>query len=252
MIVNGCSFSDDKQRPTWATYVKDRFEFEIYENLARGAAGNFYICDSTINFLESAGLDPQETCVIVMWSGTGRKDLRISGDWYYHLKKNYRYLTQADSKNDSFYLFSGGLTNSWFENSDTKQIFNWLYKLSDPQSLCMDSFTHMIKLENYLQNHNYHYAMTSYVNYWQGESCHGSGDYSIPWFLKDHNIIKNYTFDQWFFVNQQKDTLFEFANNLAQLDNTQHPTALAHQQFADEIVVHQVLSKFMCNATKAA
>lgn len=254
-IVNGCSFSDDSRlntnTVTWATYVNKNLQFDYYQNLARAGAGNSYICESTIGFLETQNLDPDETCVIIMWSGTGRKDLRISGDWYFYLKNKYPFLSQAGYNDVDYYLFSGGLTNSWMDIGEVKKIFDWLYKLSDPHSLCLDSLTNMIKLESYLQNQGYSYAMTSFQNLWQGEST-VTGDYCIPWFLKDQVILKNYEFDHWFFINQKKDCLGEFSRNLKEIDNTGHPTALAHEMFANQIVIPELSKRFMCKVTKAA
>ena len=252
-MVNGCSFSDDSRSngPTWATYVNKNLQFDYYQNLARIGAGNYYICESTIGFLETQNLDPAETCVLVMWSGTSRKDLRISAEWYFYLKDKYRHLLQAGYNDIDYYLFSGGLSNSQLGDGELKKIFDWLYKLSDPHSLCLDSLTNMIKLESYLQNQGYNYAMTSFQNLWQGESI-VNGDYCIPWFLKDQVILKNYKFDRWFFINQNKDCLGEFAKNLGQLDNTGHPNALAHEMFANQIVIPELSKRFMCKVTKAA
>lgn len=253
LIVNGCSFTADNlvNQTTWASYTHKQLQFDRYQNLARQGAGNFYICESTIGFLETQNLVPSDTCVLVMWSGTGRKDIRISADWYFYLKDHYAYLSQSGFNDIDYYLFSGGLTNSWMDTGEVKKIFDWQYRVSDPYSLCLDSLINMIKLESYLRDHGYTYMMTSFVNLWQGESA-TSGDYCIPWFLKNQDIFKKYKFDNWFFVDTNKNCLGEFAKDIEEIDSTGHPTSRAHEMFANQIVIPELSKRFMCKATRAA
>ena len=239
-VVNGCSFTDDVEGNTWATYIDNEFKFENYTNLAHGAAGNFYIANSTVNYLESTNLNPSETLVIIMWSGTGRKDIRISGEWYYYFENQYNWRAQSQKGNESeYYLFSGGLTNSWLTNPDTKKIFNWAYKLSDPVSLCKDTLMYIMSLENYLKARGYRYRFSSFVNYWSTSQDYNkfTGDYSIDFFLKDDLVYQNFNFDPWIFVNSDRDCLAEFAESIIELDSTIHPTESGHQKFAKQIII---------------
>ena len=208
-----------------------------YTNLARSSAGNEYICDSTIKFLENANLDPSTTLVMIMWSGTGRKDLQISGEWWYHIKQTYGLGHQI--QDETYYLFSGGLYNSWTTNGTIKKIFEWPYKLSDPSVLCQHSLMQFINLENYLKVHGYHYRFLIYTDCLSPayESNWLNGDYNIGYFCKDRALYKNYQFSNWIFLNQNMDCLAEFARNSQQLNSTQHPTALAHKEFAHQVVL---------------
>jgi hypothetical protein len=235
LVVNGCSFTDDRNKNTWATILAKQYPNLNYHNLASVAAGNDYIANSTIEFLEKNNFDPAETLVLIMWSGTGRKDLKVSGEWWYHLNKEYPH---GSKLNDEYYLFSGGLTNSWTTNNTVKKIFNWLYKLSDPTTLCRSSVMNFINLENYLRVQGYQYKFTSYVNYWDPltESNFNSGDYSIGHFAKDYSLFQKYNFSNWFFVNNQRDCLAEFALGINELDTTGHPTVVGHEKFAKQIV----------------
>jgi len=238
LLVNGCSFTDDSGCVlTWATFLKEIVRPEQYINLASGGAGNEYICKSTINFLETTHLDPEQTLIVIMWSGTGRKDLTVSGEWWYHLKNDYYYLAKAT--NEEYYLFSGGLTNSWLDNSFTKNTFSPLYKLSDPLSLSLDSLYHFNVLKNYLENKKYQFKFTSYFDYWSSdiESVHDTGDYSIGWFCKDHPVYKNFDFSNWICID---NSLGNFAKSLDELDQTVHPTTAAHSKFTTDILVHQL------------
>ena len=239
LVVNGCSFTDDRNNNTWATILAKQYPNLNYYNIASVAAGNDYIANSTVEFLEKNNFNPKETLVVVMWSGTGRKDLKISGEWWYYLTEQY---PQGRKLNEEYYLFSGGLTNSWTTNNTTKKIFDWVYKLSDPTTLCQSSFMNFLNLENYLRVNNYQYKFTSYVNYWDPltESNFNSGDYSIGHFAKDYPLFQNYNFSNWFFVNKKQDCLAEFALGINELDNTGHPTTAGHQQFAETIAVPAV------------
>jgi len=248
LVVNGCSFTESNHLQTeggpyggsWAAHVSTALAPNSYQNLARSGAGNFYISNSTIDYLASNRPDPKETLVIVMWSGSGRKDFRISGEWYYHFENQYTYRAKSGSDDDSeYYLFSGGLTNSWMSSSITKKAFEWPYRMSDPVSLCKDSLMHIINLESYLQAHGYQYRFTGYFNQWtdQADHSHISGDYSLGYFLKDIPTYKNYSFKNWIFVDQQRNCLGEFASDLDLLDHTHHPLAAAHQMFAEKIII---------------
>jgi hypothetical protein len=248
LVVNGCSFTRDQTNTnTWATHLRNTIEPKIYQNLACSGAGNFYICNSTIDYLSSSNLDPAETMVIVMWSGSGRKDIRISGEWYYHFENQYNYRAKSFNDNESeYYLFSGGLTNSWMETPPIRKIFEWSYKLSDPVSLCKDTLIHIINLENYLKVHGYQYRFAGYVNQWTSAQDHSplSGDYSIGYFLKDMPVYDQYKYDSWIFVDQERNCLGEFAKNINELDQTVHPTELAHRLFANNIILPQLIDSY--------
>jgi hypothetical protein len=95
-----------------------------------------------------------------------------------------------------------------------------------------------LNLENYLKVQDYHYRFTSFVNYWDSNTEFVSeGNYSIGYFCKNYPIYQKYDFSNWFFVNEQKDCLAEFAKKLGELDNTRHPTETAHEKFVEEIVL---------------
>lgn len=232
LVVNGCSFTSDQKGKTWATFINDKLKLANYYNLAQGGAGNKYICDSTIEFLESKNFIPQETLVLIMWSGTGRKDLHIGGDWYFYLRDEYPYLCQKN--NESYYLHSGGLTNSWMQNNFTKKVFANLYKLADPYSLCVENLLFFIQLESYLKCKGYKFAFTNFYNIWNPtvEST-PVGDYCIAHFCTatPTPIYNNLNFNNWIFLDKNKTCLGDFARRINQLDNY-HPTELAHKKFA--------------------
>lgn len=233
LVVNGCSYTDDRYHPTWATMLAEKLPGINYYNLASGSAGNDYICKSTINFLADKNFVPDETLVLIMWSGTLRKDLNITGDWWYNLQEHYP--LGRNYNDQEYYVFSGG-GYSWTKNPVTRKIFGQLYKTSDPTTLCHDSLMNFVNLENYLIVNRYKYKFTNYINYWHNKSAI-TGDYCIGFFSCDDPLYKSYDFSNWFFANTYRDGLSEFASSLQQLDETWHPTQLGHQIFCDQVVI---------------
>lgn len=244
LLTNGCSFTSDSNGFTWATKLQESSNFSSYQNIAASGAGNEYICNSTIHYLESTTLTPEETLVIVMWSGTGRKDISVTGEVYYQIVADKQHGCGANF-NNLYYLFSGGLTNSWTKNTFTDRIFNSMYKVSDPLVLCLDSLLNFIKLEQYLKSGKYHYVFTNYINYWNPniESCHG-GDYSIGFFCNEQLIYKNFDFSNWFFIDEHKNCLGEYAKSVDLLDHTGHPTKTCNEMFADLFVLPELKKRF--------
>jgi hypothetical protein len=98
---------------------------------------------------------------------------------------------------------------------------------------CRESLVHFLNLENYLKVHGYQYKFTSYCNYWNGDEYNKfSGDYNISYFCQTLPIFKKFDFSNWFFLNDNKDCLGEYAHSINQMDETWHPTQLAHENFA--------------------
>jgi hypothetical protein len=203
--------------------------------MGRGGAGNRYICNSTIQFLENQNFNPAETIVIIMWSGPGRIDVDLSSEWWNYLYEKHPY--GKNLNNQHYYLFSGGING--YGPTDIREIFNWGYKLSDPHTLCSDSLMYFINLENYLKIHGYQYRFTSFVNYWNpmNESSKITNQHSISYFCNNYAIYQNYKMTNWFFVNDQRDCLAEFSMDINELDHTAHPTAEGHRKFTEKIVL---------------
>jgi hypothetical protein len=236
LVVNGCSFTDERYGSTWATFLAQTHSNLNYHNMGRCGAGNRYICNSTIQFLESQNFNPAETIVIIMWSAPGRIDLDLSSEWWNYLYEKHPY--GIASTDTHYYLLSGGINHS-NHLPDIREIFKWGYKLSDQHTLCLDSLMYFINLENYLKIHGYQYQFTSFVNYWNplNESSKIANQYSIPYFCNKHKIYQNYKMTNWFFVNDQRDCLAEFSIDINELDHTTHPTVEGHRKFAEQIVL---------------
>jgi len=198
-------------------------------NLAQGGAGNTYISNSIIDYLETAQLDPVETVVMAMWSGTSRKDITVGEEFWDNLDYSYKF----KSANNNYYVSSCGTGNAWQDSRETQQLFKMLYVGSDSTSLCRDSVRNFLNLENYLTANSYKFKFTGFYNLWESadKSTSAVGDPLLNKY--DHRVdMKN-----WFFVNHNRDSFWEFANSKKLLDRDQwHPNDQAHQQYAEQIV----------------
>jgi len=234
LIVNGCSFTDDEKNETWATYVNEVLSPLEYINLAKGSAGNQFICDSTIEFLESKQIDPSDSVIIIMWSGIGRKDYNISGEWYYYFKDFYSLVCERND--ETYFLHSGGLTHSWLENKTIRKIFEPVYKIVDPLSLCKENLLFFIKLKSYLNSKGYNFIFTNYFNTWDPtvESTHG-GDYCIAHFCEQFPLYTNFDFSNWHFANGNRDCLGDIALQQNKIVKA-HPTNEMHKQFSKTVI----------------
>lgn len=244
LVVCGCSYTDDKNYTTWASILSRHYPNINYHNIAAGGSGNDYICNRTINFLEQQSFNPAETLVLVMWSGTGRKDIKVSGEWWYHIQNQYSYTSRDDHEN--YYVLSGGLVNVWTTNNTTKQMFDWPYRVADPRLLCQNSLMNFLNLENYIKVKGYKHRFTSFANYWEieSESNFLAGDYSIGAFCQDDPLYQKFNFSNWFFVDHQKNCLAEFSRDAGELDGSGHPTELSHQKFFNQIVLPEIGNLF--------
>ena len=253
-LANGCSFTEYVEHPdcpdgmhkTWATFLAEQLAVENHINLASSGAGNDYICQSTVNYLENADLDPAETLVIVMWSGVARMDFPMNQDWYQHFKFGEHTVCKTDGI--SRWISSGGEDGRWNGKNSVKSIFNSVYKINDPVDHCMKSLRYFVMLESYLKSRGYKFLFTSYINYWRDDLPYYeiknntpsenklTVDPNIGYHCKDYPILKKFDFSNWFFINDQQDTVCEFAHSRYPRGDW-HPSYDAHREFAEEIVL---------------
>ena len=239
LLVSGCSFTKltNLANPSWPHHTADILKIKNVVNLAVSGAGNTYICNSIIDYIEDFKPDPEKTLVTVMWSGIGRKDILVSGEYWYLLSQ-YPFKKEYKNNPDSYYVFSSGMSNSWRDHDETRKLFEPLYLRDDPFSLCKQSLINFVNLENYLKVRNYKFKFTSFINQWQvDKQSADNGDYSLGYFASNFAMYKNLNFDNWFFVDQQKNSFYEYAkwNNMLN-DDKFHPAPPAHLKYAEQFV----------------
>jgi hypothetical protein len=233
LVVSGCSFT---QTPVgylnWSAYLRNTIPEVNYVNHGRSGAGNNYIADSMMKYLLKEKPDPQETLIMVMWTGVTRFDFNISKD-YYNLLEGW---INKEHNQDTHYVCSTGIGGLW--PPVLKPLFSSLYKATDYKALASNTLFQMCSLKNFLENCGYRYKFMSYVNYWnQPKDWYSPNlDFSIGYYDGDDPLLSNLG-NHWIWVNENKDCLYEFAKsrNMLQEDNF-HPTPKAQELFFNEII----------------
>lgn len=244
LVANGCSFTGlDKRYTSWSEVVADKLNVSTYKNLGMGGAGNRYIALSTIDYLEHANLNPSDTAVVIMWSGPSRKDIAVSKDWWdYVHANNYTFGAQfvlgpSPDEEYTYWVFSGGIASSWNNNSVARELFSSAYKSADAQVMCKESLTYFNLLSDYLTKHKYRFKFTSFINYWKSDELASHGEFNIGHYCQQVPSYQQFDFTNWLFVDSDKNSFGEFAQELQQIDSTYHPTGSAHQQYAENFVI---------------
>ena len=116
LLASGCSFTYNNSTTdlcSWPYYLRDLGNFEAVYNVAQSGAGTTHIFNSIVNEIETnSKINPDDTQVIVMWSGLTRTDTiatqDITAPWHhmsnYHFNERFATLSlfnQASSRLDS-------------------------------------------------------------------------------------------------------------------------------------------------------
>jgi hypothetical protein len=175
-----------------------------------------------------------------MWSGPTRIDVPMSKYWYQHIK--FGEYSCCKTNDTSYWINSGGMVGSWKNYNISRNVFEHLYKITDPVDLGMQSLRYFILLESYLKQCGYKFLFTSFINYWDTSKEYPDmsvGEYNLGWLCKEQLIFKNFDFSNWLFVNDRKDCIGEFAWD-EHSNGDAHPRDEMHQRFAREIVLPRV------------
>jgi hypothetical protein len=185
-------------------------------------------------------LNPNETLIIIMWSGLSRMDLPMSKEWYKHIKFGEYSCCKTDGI--GYWINSGGMSGSWKNSKIAQDIFNNVYKITDPVDYCLKNLRYFIMMESYLKTRGYKFLFTSFINYWHTTHSYNRLIHSEPnigYHCKDYPIFQRFDFNNWFFINDRQDTICEFAMTHGPRGDV-HPSDKMHQKFAEEIVLPRV------------
>jgi len=239
LVTSGCSFTMGDQ--SWTTVIQNELNIPRLFNLGSSGAGNRYIVNSVIDTIQYNQLLPQDTFVLVMFSGPARFDEIVSGEYWY-LLSDYHWKTKLHTGEDGYWIHSGGRGNSWQDHNETVKLFIQKYVVSDPLTICKETLVAILALENFLQSRGFEYRFMSYVNYWTSDKeSVAQGDFSLTHFCSHLPAYQEINFDKWIFSNDKKDCLYEFcfANHYLKEDNF-HPTSFGHQEFAKNVILTQI------------
>jgi hypothetical protein len=236
LVVSGCSFTvPTHEYDSWPKLLANQLNIHTLHNMAIGGAGNYYIKNSVIDAIEKFNTVPENTLVLVMWSGISRADVRISQEFYDYLyEKNYSAKMSIAQSPECCYVLSGGINNSWQELPELQLLFKNFYLYSDRESLVKSSLDCFRDLENYLIVNNYKYRFLNFQNFWNPQN-------PLPvdnnFLLGDINKHIQDTSSWIFNDSTSSNGFYEFAKSKNQLDSDAwHPAPGAHKLFVEEIV----------------
>jgi hypothetical protein len=222
VLVNGCSFTARSQCENWPEHLPENWQVT---NIASHAAGNQWICDSTI--VKSINFDYD--LVLIMWSGLTRIDMPVN-------KETWEQFWQFKSCNDlGLYYGHCGIGDN--PKSPMVDITKPIIKFSSAKELIFQSLLNMLKLQAWLESRNVDYRFMSYMNYWNDSYIENGFEYPSVKNLGLDSLINEINFDKFIFADNHKNGIFELAKNqnLFDVDNI-HPNTQAGKLWADIIV----------------
>ena len=234
LLVSGCSFTKWGYK-TWPDYIVDKSDknLELIQ-LAIPGVGNNYICNSVIDTIISKKLTPENTFVMVMWSGISRHDLCVGKEFVDLILQDKRDFVNL---HDKFYILSGGELGDWKNNSYTQGHFETYYKMTDKKCHLDQTVKNIIFLKSFLENNGFSYKFMSYTNSFSSKQEMAADDYTAyncdPAFNLDSIIDAN-----WIFADMHQNCLYEFAKDSKMLsDDDFHPITEAHEQFVELVIM---------------
>ena len=223
VLTNGCSFTAPSTAyRNWTEYLPSNWQVT---NIASHAAGNQWICDSTIIKTMNADYD----LVLIMWSGLTRIDMPVN-------KTTWDQFWQFKNQNDMglYYGHCGIGDSPYFPMADiTKPII----KFSGEKELVFQSIMNMLKLQSWLESKNIDYRFMSFMNYWKDSYFENGLEYPSVTNLGLDRLINEINFSKWIFSDDSKNGIFELAKNqnLCGTDNV-HPNSEAGKLWANHII----------------
>lgn len=191
LLVSGCSFTHEPNGDwypfAWPSILAEKLSMSV-TNLAIPGAGNDHISKSVILHIEKNNISPDDTLIMVMWSGVGRIDW-ITDAGLSNFRSQYPFSYNYDEYNE---LVLGG---NWWNIKKPSHLIQTLIEYSKYQSshsFTLNSWLAMENLSNYLKVKEFEYYYTSFVNY---ESNDIKGDAFICKYFDELNKL-NLTLDK--------------------------------------------------------
>ena len=239
-IASGCSFTHGAGHD-WPSVIAEKYNPAWHRNLAMPGAGNYYIAESIIQCLNNERFNPEETLVIIMWSGYYRLDLQVTEE-FFNMLDHYPHKKRIYKNN---YVFSGGQMGGWQNDQLLGDIFKSLYKVLDHEILANQTLNHMLRTRLYLEHHGYNYKFLSFVNYWQdSKDLISRQDYSMKQWQSNlyEQVIEH---PNWIFTDVEKNCFYEFSKLHGLLSHDKfHPNEKAYKKFAHEIILPHIHKYF--------
>jgi hypothetical protein len=222
VLVNGCSFTAQSGYKNWPDYLPSNWKVT---NIAKHAAGNQWICDSTIVNTIKFDYD----LVLIMWSGLTRIDMPIN-----EITWNQFWQFKSYNELGLYYGHCGIGDNPAFPMADiTKPII----KFGGTRELVFQSLLNMLKLQAWLESNSINYRFMSFMNYWNNNYFENGFEYPSVKNLELDALIDKINFNKFIFTDNTKNGIFELAQDqkLYNIGNI-HPNTEAGKLWADIVL----------------
>lgn len=209
LVVGGCSFTyniSDTDSSSWPYYLRDKCGFNNVYDCSVEGAGNYQILTSVMYGLETHNLIPDETLVVIMWSGYERDSIIVP--------------LEQKSINEPIYYY-----NNKIISVNTTRISNKKNKFSR----ALENYIYVNSLWNYLQNQKYQCIFLNFVDPTIPNRGH---TFNVVDFLPN-NLKKKFLN---MFIDIENFYVYCIKNNQLQQDDF-HPTMQGHLDWT-----HQVLA----------
>ena len=239
LLVSGCSFTYNKDTGgpyAWPNVLASWYDLTLH-NLAIPGAGNTHISHSVQFYLEQhRELTPDNTLILVMWSGPGRidwmtdKSLSNFCDIY---PATHEYVPGCE-------LVCGG---HWWNIKRPTHLFQTLIEYSKYQSessFAAHTWMAMNSLSNYLTVRNFDYYYTSFLDL----SKPVMHDAQRSDLFTDLSQLKlDFDFSRWI-SNERDEYLGEFARKRKLLnDDKFHPSMEGHELWLTDVLIPKLQNK---------
>lgn len=158
LVVSGCSFTynnNELHASTWPYILKDLAGFQEVLDCSLPGAGNNHICQSLIWALSCDLPPPEQTLVIVMWSGNDRDDCIMSHNNLNEYPMRFYY------GEDAVTGLTGGFART---HGNCINGIDILGKIKSNQSRAIENYLYMSQAESWLAHHGYDFVFVDYLD----------------------------------------------------------------------------------------
>jgi hypothetical protein len=231
LIVSGCSFTYNNHETsavTWPYYLQDLGGFKQVFDCSMPGAGNSHIANSLQWAIEVDNPDPNDSLIIVMWSGNDRDD-------YICPEENNRpYPFKFNYNNNVFSGITGGSHGD--SSGNTKEGLVALGKTKTVESRAIENYLIISSLYNFLQNKGYKFLFLNYA------------DRSLPARHLDFDIFPYLPNSVHFNFKSMIESVvdpytYTLKNDLLDLDDF-HPSPDGHLDWTKQVLIPHLKSQF--------
>jgi len=238
LIVTGCSYTENLGG--WAYQLAAEYNLELI-NLGCRGAGNKHIFTSLLYYLAKNNVDIETTLIGIMWSHPIREDFIFEKNTKYEDQSIYIY--DYDQYNSC--VGKGSILQQLDLNDKhvkTEVFKSKLWANDNKSAITLQTWTYVESLISYLQNNNYTFFQTIFLDYLNksvlinvNSDSKFQKEYSYSNELKRINLKHNKV--NWIEL-AHAEYLGEYAyytNKLA--PNKMHPSAECAEQWAKTILI---------------